>query len=297
MPNINTQEQTYKKPGIGTIAGGAVVGYTIVGLTQSPNKMLTSVITQNMNEINKHLTEDEFKSVEKAIKTTIKESGLAEKGVSVIRSNAENQDEILKIIKTELDNKPSTRRLPEEIKIYLGKAYHTTLQKSENAFFTFKSNKIIMPEKGLNLVFFHEAGHAANQNLSAIGKALQKCRWLSALALPIALVALFKTKKAPNEKPNSKTDKTTTFIKNNAGKLTFAAFLPLLLEEGLASIKGNKFAKKVLSPHLFKKVLKTNAFSFSSYLITATLSSLSIYLGAKVKDMIAKPELVKNNQN
>lgn len=78
--------------------------------------------------------------------------------------------------------------------------------------------------------------------------------------------------------------------------MTFATFIPTLLEEGLASIKGNNFAKKVLSPELAKKVSKTNALGFSTYLGLATLSSLGIYLGTKVKDAIAKPKLVKNKQ-
>ncbi|MDD3436331.1 MAG: hypothetical protein PHC64_04165, partial [Candidatus Gastranaerophilales bacterium] len=106
----------------------------------------------------------------------------------------------------------------------------------------------------------------------------------------------WKTKKAPNQEPKSTTDKTTTFIKENAGKLTFATFIPMLLEEGLASIKGNNFAKKVLSLELAKKVSKTNALGFLTYLGLTTLLSLGIYLGTKVKDAIAKPELVEEKK-
>ncbi|MBQ2611149.1 hypothetical protein IJF81_02015, partial [bacterium] len=84
-----------------------------------------------------------------------------------------------------------------------------------------------------------------NANLSKFGKILQKCRPMALLAIPVSQIALWKTKKAPGEEPKNGLDKTTTFIKNNAGKLTFLAFLPTLLEEGLASVKGNKLAKKL----------------------------------------------------
>lgn len=175
----------------------------------------------------------------------------------------------------------------------LGRSFYLTVNLGKNAFYSFNSKKIIMPEKGLSLAVFHEAGHAANQNFSTIGKMLQKCRGLSLLSLPISIIALFKTKKAPNQEPKGAIDKTTTLVKENAGKLTLATFIPLLLEEGLASIKGNNFAKKTLSPELVKKVSKTNALGFSTYLGLAAFSSLGTYLGVKVKDAIAKPKLVK----
>lgn len=134
-----------------------------------------------------------------------------------------------------------------------------------------------------------------NANLSKFGKILQKCRPMALLAIPVSLIALWKTKKAPGEEPKNGLDKTTTFIKNNAGKLTFLAFLPTLLEEGLASVKGNKLAKKLLNPELAKKVAKTNALGFSSYALLATLSGLGVYLGTKVKDAIASKKLVEQN--
>lgn len=135
-----------------------------------------------------------------------------------------------------------------------------------------------------------------NANLSKIGKILQKNRALAMLSLPIALIALLKTKKAPNEEPKNKLDKITTFIKNNAGKLTFATFLPTIAEEGLATIKGNKLAKQLLDPELAKKVAKTNALGLSSYILLATLSAIGIHLGVKVKDAIAKPKIAKEQQ-
>jgi hypothetical protein len=296
MTEINNQEQTYKKPGVGAIIGGVVVGSTVNGLVSAPNQLIAPKIMGKMADISRSLTEDEFKTVENAIKTTIEKSGLAEKGVGIVKATAENADEISKIMTKELDNNFIMKHLPEQIKGFVETIFHSMVESGKNAFYTFKSKKIIMPEKELSLALFHEAGHAANQNLSTIGKALQKCRGLTLLAFPISMIALWKTKKAPNQEPKSTTDKTTTFIKENAGKLTFATFIPMLLEEGLASIKGNNFAKKVLSPELARKVSKTNALGFSTYVGLAALSSLGIYLGTKVKDAIAKPKLVEQKE-
>ena len=50
-------------------------------------------------------------------------------------------------------------------------------------------------------------------------------------------------------------DKITTFIKNNSGKLTFAAILPTIAEEGLASINANTMLK---FSNLDKSLIKRN---------------------------------------
>lgn len=291
--NINTQEQQYKKPGAGAIIGGVLAGSTINSLVCAPHKSITPQILEKMGKISKNLSADEFSQVEKAVVDTINTSGLADKGVGIIKATAENADEIDKIMAKEID-KSILKFFPQKVKEVVGKIFSSQIASGKNACYTFASKKIIMPEKELCLALFHEAGHAANANLSTFGKVLQKCRPLTILALPISMIALFKTKKAPGEKPKNKIDKTTTFIKENAGKLTFATFLPMLAEEGLATMKGNKFAKKLLSPDLAKKVAKTNAFGFSTYLLLATLSGAGIYLGTKVKDTIAKHELIEN---
>ena len=159
-----------------------------------------------------------------------------------------------------------------------------------------KMNTILLPEQKLSLTAFHEIGHAANANLSKIGKLLQKSRApLMFGVMPIiALIALWKTKKAPEQKPQGAVDKTTTFIKENSGKLTFAAFLPILIEEAMASIKGNKFAKNAgLSTELLSKVVKTNKIGYLTYVGSALLTSYAIHLGTKVKDSIAKPKPIE----
>ena len=291
----NIQEQQYKKPGAGAVIGGVLAGSTVNSLTSLSGQFVKSGIMNKTGKLNNLITADEFSQVEKAVSDTIKKSGLEAKGVGIIKATAENADEISRIMSKELD-KTFLKHLPKQVKEVVGSIYSSQVTSGENAFYSSTSKKIIMPEKKLGLALFHETGHAMNANLSKFGKILQKCRPMAMLMLPIAAIALYKTKKAPGEEPKNNLDKATTFIRNNAGKLTFAAFLPTLLEEGLASLKGNKVAKQLLSPELAKKVAKTNALGFSTYLLTAVLSSLGIYLGTKVKDAIAKPEPVLLSQ-
>ena len=293
--SINTQEQTYIKPSTGSIIGGVVAGAAVNKMTGIPTQLIQAQIMKKMGSISSSLSEDEFVKVGKAVTDTIKNSGLEAKGVGIVKATSENAEEIAKILSKEFD-KGVLKLLPEKVKKFIGDIYSSIFTSGKNACYAFKSKKIIIPEKELGLAFFHEAGHAMNANLSKFGKILQKCRPMTILAIPIALIALLKTKKAPGEEPKNGMDKTTTFIKNNAGKLTFAAFLPMIIEEGMATIKGNKYAKNLLSPELAKKVAKTNALGFSTYVLMATLSGLGIYLGTKVKDSIASKKLATESK-
>ena len=282
----------YTKPGVGSILGGVIAGSMVQGAVgNGPQLIVSTDVMKKMKKISNSISEEASSQVEKTIFDTIKESGLEAKGVGVIKATKENAGEIANIMEKEL-NKGLTKYLPKDIRKFLGDLFSSQMKNGENACYTTVSKKIIMPEKELGLAMFHELGHAMNANLSTFGSFLQKSRALNLLAIPITLIALWKTKKAPGEEPKNGLDKTTTFIKDNAGKLTFATFIPILLEEGLASIKGNALAKKALSPELAQKVAKSNLLGFSTYLLAATLSGLGIYLGTKVKDSIAHKKQV-----
>ena len=108
--------------------------------------------------------------------------------------------------------------------------------------------------------------------------------------LAIGAIAIFKRKKAEGEETNGVFDKVTTFIKNNAGKLTLASMLPMVAEELKASARGNALAKKILSPELAKKVVKANRWGALSYIATAGVTALAVCLGSKIRDAIAGPK-------
>lgn len=159
------------------------------------------------------------------------------------------------------------------------------------AFYIDGSNRILLKKKNMGTAGFHEIGHAINSNSSKFWKTLQNLRMPGMYATGvIILTALFKRKKNEGEKPEGFFDKTTTFIKDNVGKLTFVTGLPVLLEELKASSRGNDLAKKVLSPELAKKVIKTNKISGFIYITGTLLTAFGAYLASKTRDAIAQPK-------
>ena len=71
-----------------------------------------------------------------------------------------------------------------------------------------------------------------------------------------------------------------TFIERNAGKIGFAAFLPTIAEEGLASLRGIKAAaeaKKIYGNKINLAPLKKNYFiAWMTYLISGVLLGISM---------------------
>ncbi|MFI3299827.1 MAG: hypothetical protein R3Y28_00250 [Candidatus Gastranaerophilales bacterium] len=163
-----------------------------------------------MNEVCKSLSPEDAVVVDNATTQTLKETGLADKGVEIIKATKENSDEIKKILMSEVDNNPLGKYLSESMKKKEINKAKTMFDKGMNAAY-FKSKKIIMPEKDLGLAVFHEIGHAANANLSKVGKALQNCRATQLLSYPIAAVALLKNKKAEGQEPKNNFDKETSY--------------------------------------------------------------------------------------
>ena len=204
------------------------------------------------------------------------ESGLAKKGVKV---------KFLKKVGDKLTLKDL--RIPVNM-----------VEKGVNAFFmaALKGNDagvILMPEKDISYALYHELGHAHNFNMSKFGKILFKCRLVSMYAPAfIALYGAFSRKSKPEDgKELTGVQKTNNFIRDNAGKLSLACTLPMLLEEGMATKKGLGWAKKYLSPENFKIVIKGNLIAYTSYLLTAASMGLASWLAVKVKDkLIAKRE-------
>ena len=122
---------------------------------------------------------------------------------------------------------------------------------------------------------------------------MQKCRNLYIVVSPIVLfTALYKGKKSDNKKTTGTFDKITTFIKNNAGKIILLSFAPMLIEEGMASFKGGKLAKKMLNPELARQVSKGNKLAYLTYLGMAGALSYGIYMAKKVKNAFV---VSKNN--
>lgn len=172
---------------------------------------------------------------------------------------------------------------------------YNMIKEGFNAGFTPMGNKVLINTEKMGLSGFHEIGHSINFNKSKFWKSLHMYNALKvpfAIAGMLSLAALFKRPKADGEQPTGTFDKVTTFMKNNVGKLTFAAMVPMIAEEVMASVRGNKLAKELLSPELAKKVAKSNIFGAASYVGTAAALALGAYAANKVRDAIAHPKQV-----
>lgn len=164
-----------------------------------------------------------------------------------------------------------------------------------NACYLPKANKVIIPDKHLQTSVFHELGHAMNANGSALTKALQKCRPL-AKYVPIAVLAISLLNKTPKNEDNKKKNesqnifkKVANGIKNHAGLISGLAMAPMVLEEGLASLRGQKLAKSLvkdgkLSKELFKRIKLTNLGGFASYTLVLIATAIACEVAIKVKD-------------
>lgn len=130
--------------------------------------------------------------------------------------------------------------------------------RGKNAFFTDELKLAVAPSNKPSLIL-HELGHAINSK-NVITKFLQNTRRYAHNA-PAALLFA-------NALLSDKNDGKKSFIERNAGILGFAAFLPTIIEEGLASFRGVKAAKKVLNNPAGLNILKKNyLLALSTYII------------------------------
>ncbi len=114
-------------------------------------------------------------------------------------------------------------------------------------------------------LMLHELGHAINHAKGGIWKFMQKTRAYTRNA-PFALLLLAGMWGGAKTATN-RGDKEKNFIADNAGKLGFAAFLPTIIEEGMASIRGIKAAKEKL-PGVSLAPLKRNyIFAWLTYVL------------------------------
>ena len=131
--------------------------------------------------------------------------------------------------------------------------------RGENAFYTDELKLAVAPKSKPSLIL-HELGHAINAHKGKFLKFLQKSRGYVS-AVPTVLLLL--NGAIPKDKDNKK-----NFIERNAGLIGFASFLPTIVEEGLASIRGVKAAKETLGKAVNLAPLKRNYFfAWLTYLI------------------------------
>lgn len=290
VPNYGMKNQETKNPkvapSIGAGAAGVVLGSMansgITHISKIPNKHIMKSI-QNMCAEHK----DCFEQVKGAVNQALKDKGVLEKGVKIIDvTTKQGQEAISGIMQQELKGHKLIGRMPQQAQEFASEIFGSIFKSGQNAAYLPNTKTVALAGDKLGLTVFHEAGHAINANASKIGRALQACRGASLLSIPISMIALFKRPKAEGQKPEGAVDKATTFVKKNAGKLTFATFLPMLIEEGMASIRGCKIAKTV-NPEVFKATCKVNGLAYLTYLGLAVASSIGIAVARNIRDKFA----------
>lgn len=138
----------------------------------------------------------------------------------------------------------------------------------KNAFYH-DGKKFAVAPKSKPALLPHELGHAVNAK-SGFLRALQKSRKYSVFAPAAAVLLSRSIPSSPDGKKN--------FIERNAGVLGFCAFLPTIIEEGIASLRGIKQSARTLGKSVSLSALKRN------YLLawgTYVLAGIGLGIGTK----------------
>lgn len=161
-----------------------------------------------------------------------------------------------------------------------------------NAVYSTSTRQVLLNTDKISIAGFHELGHAMNDITGKFGKFLSKLRWPGRiLAGWMGTVALFSRPK-PKDAPKSGFD----YVKDNCGKIAFACMLPTVVEEGMASYKGLKLAKKTgLAEPLIKNMKKLYKKALLTYIGHATATGLAVGAASMIMDKFTRPKKVENN--
>lgn len=295
MKIITTNDGTkYKKPGIAR-RGAAVTtaGIAASAIVLAPMTPVGRLYVNGVRNLNANVDKNELRA---AIDEALSSSNT---GTKILDFSNKTPREIQKLYNDFLSQQE--KNIPK--KEFFNKLKKVTLKRvlapyvnGNNAGFFSGKNRIFVNVDKFGTAVFHEIGHAINYNSSPFWKVIQKMR-VPLVYAPSAflMVSLFKRKKLDGEEPKNGFDRATDFIKNNAGKLSMLAMVPVIAEELKATLRGNKMARQLCSPDLYKKVVKTNTLGAITYISAALLTGLSVYAAGKIKDSIAKPVKLMEN--
>ena len=166
----------------------------------------------------------------------------------------------------------------------------TDVGKGLNAYYSPKTKQIVLNAEKATISGFHELGHAMNNLKSKAGNFLQKLRGPGyAIAGLMGTVALFSRNK-PKEAERDFKD----IIQDNCGKIAFAAMLPTVAEEALASHKGIKLAKQAgLEEAAIKNLKKFYGKALLSYVGYAVVTGLSVFAASKIMERFTRPKKIE----
>ncbi len=221
----------------------------------------------------------------------LKSSKLESTGLKIFDINENNLEEVSKAY---FDNLPKGFKQRIKNNPRLQKSFNKNLQnvaKGNYAFYMNIANSICLNKDKRYLSVFHEMGHAYNNNISSLGKLLDKLRKQNRKVvkqitqiMTLGIILIDKRKK--DDKPKNNLDKEFQKIRNNAGLIAFVAGMPVIAEEGLASINAARLTKPYISKGAYKMLNKYNFRAWLTYLGGYTANAVALASMRGIKDFI-----------
>ncbi len=238
-----------------------------------------SVFVSRFKKINQDLLPEQKQLMSQTADKILKQTGLADKGVNIV-DFSKTYSPLIHTFKGKLIEEGSNAFYISKFPKFVDK-----LIKKYNVQGIVPNSINYNSEKFATSVF-HEMGHAFNANKSKFWLTAQKLRapFMALSAFMMLFSAATKQEKAEDGKELTKKQKVKNSLRKNSGIIAALATLPILAEETMASIRGCKWAKAELPKQLFNKVLKTNCFSFLSYMLLPVSAGLGAFCAAKLKD-------------
>jgi len=158
------------------------------------------------------------------------------------------------------------------------------------AFFFSSKQGINQAESVVNKLYWliHETGHAVNGNCTKLGKfyynnIARHMPTAKFLGVPILIGLGLSHNKNKEDKGYNKF---TKFFEKHIGVLATLPFIPGLIDEATASLRGLKFIKK-LEPSIYKAARRNFGIGFMTYATEAALAVGGAKLAIYLKDKIA----------
>jgi hypothetical protein len=162
--------------------------------------------------------------------------------------------------------------------------------------FSLDGSKVIFTMQERASAALHEAGHAINHNINKLTEGYSKLfkklpKFIGGpkgLAILGGFVVQFigqgynKPQKVNGQSEKEK-HSILKFIHNNMGKLVFLGFTPILLDEGFATARALKAAKKI-SPEILKPLKRNLFIAGATFILTAGANVVAAMLNRKYAD-------------
>lgn len=281
------------------IAAGTLIGLMVPSTINKSTPYMNRKFVNKLIAANRNCTKEEIDTFERTADEALKLSGTDKHGVTLNKVN-----QFTPPTKEEIEFFNKIDKLPlspkEKLQQKILKSPDYAAKMGMNAFFSPKRKSVTYNKNYMPAAVYHEIGHAKNHFQSKIGKTLQRMSMFMqsyGRAGKTASVISFLTILAPSKTeqsmhPMTEDDKKLAAVRKYGPALAALPYMPTLIEEGMASYKGEKLAKQLLSPELLKRARKSNVYGFMTYLLTPAIWGVGTYLGVKAKDVI-----VKNDEN